>query len=628
MNFEISGTCADPEVAQVLDCQDAQKRGTSYDEAKSMFYTNTPFQFLSKVALAKDGSFNLSLIKDKQLFNWACVAANLMVRETGRANVDSTKIRTTSKIKFENLENELIDYHNQEIIDLLKYGFPIECERDTAPPVVHRNHKGAVDFPEELRSYIHKQIQERTLIGPFDHNPFGDEARFSPLNTVPKKESNKRRVIMDLSWPKVNGRSVNSRINKDRYRRKNVKCTLPSIQDLVEIVRTKGTNCKIFRRDMEGAYKQFPVCLGEIHLLGFVWDGEYYWDISLPMGLVNSALICEMVSDMVIFIFKREGYSGLNYLDDLGGAERAMLAQQAFEILGQIMFHIGLVEATDKAMPPTEIGSFLGILINTQLMRIEITPHRMAEIRDELNAWMGKSTASLRQLQSLVGKLNFCATTVRAGRLFFSRILAFMKTMDRSTPFLQCPIEQSVFRDINWWLQVMPNFNGISMIPEKKWVSAKNVMACDACLTGIGGWSQGAYFHSELPEFLVIQDLDINVIECMAIMIALKIWGHKLSGTNAIVRCDNSNAVSAINSGRSQSTLMQAVLREICYQCALNDCLIRAVWIEGVSNTIPDCLSRFHLGSTYQIQFQKATRGLKLTQVLVKEHNFLFSNPW
>ena len=213
-------------MAQVLDCQQAEAPGKK--SISDIFYSMTPFQFLSTFALADDGSFDLNTIKNLQVFKWACEAANCLVRETGVSNVDSARIQVVSHFNFSNLEVDLVNYKNKDIIPLLRYGFPIECEPFESTPVVYKNHKGAQEFPEQLREYIQSQLTNKTLIGPFDHNPFGNLARFSPLNTVPKKDSKKCRVIMDLSWPKEGRESVNSHINKHKYRGKSVKCELPS----------------------------------------------------------------------------------------------------------------------------------------------------------------------------------------------------------------------------------------------------------------------------------------------------------------------------------------------------------------------------------------------------------------
>ena len=60
-------------------------------------------------------------------------------------------------------------------------------------------------------------------------------------------------------------------------------------------------------------------------------------------------------------------------------------------------------ESPEKAVYPTQIMVFLGVLFNTLTMTLEITPERMAEIRAPISQWIGKSSASLKQIQSIAG---------------------------------------------------------------------------------------------------------------------------------------------------------------------------------------------------------------------------------
>ena len=140
-------------------------------------------------------------------------------------------------------------------------------------------------------------------------------------------------------------------------------------------------------------------------------DG-YISDLTLQMGLKNSAYICQRVTDVIMFIFGQEGYDGTNYLDDLAAAEVAQLAVQAYQILSDILEKAGSNEATQKAIPPSTCMLFLGILIDTILMRLSIDSERLKQIQEELQKWLNKKATTLKQLQSLVGKLNFCATVV------------------------------------------------------------------------------------------------------------------------------------------------------------------------------------------------------------------------
>ena len=151
--------------------------------------------------------------------------------------------------------------------------------------------------------------------------------------------------------------------------------------------------------------------------------------------------------------------------------------------------------------------------------------------------WVNKSAASVKQVQSLVGKLSFCAVAVRAGRVFFARILNFLRNMEHSA---MTELTQEFKADLGWWMRVMPLCNGKSMIPPNEWVAPNTLFSTDASLEGLRGWSDGQYFCEKFPPHIRYDpEISINELEMLTLVIALKIWAHKISGKNALVQCDN-----------------------------------------------------------------------------------------
>ena len=84
----------------------------------------------------------------------------------------------------------------------------------------------------------------------------------------------------------------------------------------------------------------------------------------------------------------------------------------------------------------------------------------------------------------------------------------------------------------------MRAYHGVSMITSNNWSSPGEVFTTDACLTGCGGICACYYFHVEFPEFISIQRLDINYLELLTIVVALKLWGHLWRGFRLTVRRD------------------------------------------------------------------------------------------
>ena len=77
------------------------------------------------------------------------------------------------------------------------------------------NWKGATDYPQDVKKYIKNEIDFKSVLGPFKTNPFKQQACYSPLNARPKKDSDKCRIILDLSFPY--GNSINDGIDKNKF---------------------------------------------------------------------------------------------------------------------------------------------------------------------------------------------------------------------------------------------------------------------------------------------------------------------------------------------------------------------------------------------------------------------------
>ena len=123
------------------------------------------------------------------------------------------------------MERMLHGYRDLQVLDLLKYGFPIgynqdNVSKDNNPPssenIYCKNHREARDYPDSIDKYLIKEACHGAIMCPFKQNSFKDDIKLSPLNSISKSDPTSRRVILDLSYPK-SGDSVNSHILKDYY---------------------------------------------------------------------------------------------------------------------------------------------------------------------------------------------------------------------------------------------------------------------------------------------------------------------------------------------------------------------------------------------------------------------------
>ena len=553
------------------------------------------------------------------------VWANQAINSSGEPNYLGVQIPAVSKLNIPFLKSHCHRSDDELTIKFLQYGCPIGVDKSvklSTKPV--SNHKGAREFPEQINAYLSKECQLGACLGPLQESPFTQPCHISPINSVEKRGSSDRRVIVDLSFPK-NGGSVNSAIRNELIAEEAITLRYPTIDNLVDLVVRKGRGCALMKRDLSRAYRQIPVDMGDIHLLGYRWQGSLYFDLALPMGMKSSALFCQRVSNLIRHILQDEGYDIVNYLDDFGGAETWDRAEEAFVALGEVLEKSGLGDAVEKRVPPCCIMVFLGIQFNSIDFTLSIDEDRLEEIQKLLDEWLNRSRCTRHDLQSLLGKLNFVAACVRPGRLFTMRLLALL----RQTPLNgSVPIPRDTKADLRWWKRFLVTYNGVSIMPESPWSEPDEILSTDACLEGCGGWFLGRYFHAQFPEKLCSQKLHINALELVTIMVAVRLWAPHFHGRRMTILCDNASSVQVLNKGVTKDGFQANCLREIAFMASKNEFSIRARHVPGVENRIPDLRSRWESTAQAELKLRELTKGYWLIKEKITEEIFYFTYTW
>jgi hypothetical protein len=544
-----------------------------------------------------------------------------------------TKIPVSSKINTEFLRVFLthFDYSDILVCDLLKYGFPIGFEGDECSlgkkeiMQSDKNYKGATNFPVQVEDYLVKEMNSNAIIGPFKGNPFDSSLIISPLNTVPKKSVEDRRIILDLS---SSHSSVNSFIDKDWYLGESVNLFFPKIDDFVKLILIKGQGALMFKKDLSRAYRQIPICPSNYNLVSFSWKDHIFCDTVLSMGLRSAAQICQRVTNAIAYILLCLGIAVLNYLDDFAGVERKEHAHFAYLTLTNILSKSGIEEAVNKCCPPSESMVFLGVLFNSNTMTMEVTPERLLEIRNLIKSWLVRETASVKNVQSLLGKLNFIGACVKPSRIFVNRLLNWLRSLDKTNRSQVFHIPFEVRQDLIWWDRFLPLYNGISLMSLGDWSHPDEVFSSDACLQGCGGFWKGNFFHTMFPDFINHKNLHIGALEMLSLVICLKFWSTFFKHQRIVVLCDNLSVCIAVNTGKTRCPYLQKCLREICFLAAIHEFEIKAQHLSSEDNRVSDHLSRWHMNPLHEKQFLILARDYNLKEWTVDPSLFEFMHTW
>ena len=148
-------------------------------------------------------------------------------------------------------------YNDHELPDYLECGFPLGYMLGNMTTPSQSNHQSACCYPSHVDHYITTELDAFAFCGRFPKPPF-DAFQINPLMTAPNKHSDMRRVILDLSHP--DGASVNSGIPRDSYLGVPYKLSLPSAQDLRDLIIAEGQGCHLWSIDLQSDYRQLRVC--------------------------------------------------------------------------------------------------------------------------------------------------------------------------------------------------------------------------------------------------------------------------------------------------------------------------------------------------------------------------------
>ena len=537
------------------------------------------------------------------------IKAHELVVKSGKYNFEVCKIPVPTAIRHDRIREALGDSISQKedrILCLLEYGMPIDCKGSFGVKNPQKNHFSALSFKKEVNLYFYKSILSKALLGPFKFPPIND-LRFSPLMTVPK-EIAKRRVIVDFSFPP--GKAVNDGIPKATYLDLEVKFSLPSVNSMIDRLNELGKGCLMYKRDLKGAFHQFSIDPGDYKFTGLVWEDNIYLDTRLAMGLRSSAYCCQSATEIIAKIVNEKAFV-LMYLDDFGGAELASNAYESFEYLGWSLNHFGFEEALDKSVAPTTEMDWLGIHFDTLQWTMALKPGKL----QELLGWLPKLLCYKRVkkvlLQKVLGNLVWASAVVRAGAIFFNRLLVLLRKLKRSHHSIHFSIEAK--KDVAWWLATLIKLKGRSAIPPSVWTPLASFHT-DASLEGFGMvWGNKA-IAGLFP--LELEDLDISKKEMITIMAAIKHWFSDLANLRVKIYVDNQACVALLNYGVTRSPFLGACLREISYFLAYYNIEVRAEYIPSKDNVLADVCSRAFSSEKHYIQFNK----LLLDKVLILEN--------
>ena len=255
-----------------------------------------------------------------------------------------------------------------------------------------------------------------------------------------------------------------------------------------------------------------------------------------------------------------------------------------FESLGFV------INPSKSVLLPSQTIEFLGFILDSTTMSIEITQRKKTKILTLLEAVLNTVWPSIRQVASLLGNLVATSEAVPLARLRYrslelDKIRALKNAHGNYEGHMQ--LSPTSRQDLLWWKRTLPTQKGpITVKP------VDLVLYSDASLEGWGGHcdqvTTGGRWTDEEK-----RGLDINVLELLAAKFVLFSFCKDFTLKHVKLMIDNQTAVSYVNrQGEIHSLRCNKVSREIWLWAAHRNIWLSAAHIPGSHNTIADFHSR------------------------------------
>ena len=454
--------------------------------------------------------------------------------------------------------------------------------------------------PMSLIMKLKDEVTKGRIIGPFIKKPLQD-LFISPLYVIPKPNSEKVRMIFNLSHP-YSG-SVNDNI--DESLRSVHYC---SVQDVGQclVSRYGDGGAWLAKVDLADAYRIVPIRKPDWKFLGMYVEEEYYIDRMLPMGCSSSCQIFNRVSDCLKWMFYQycpASAEMFNYLDDFlfigGSMQECEAALSWFESHCDL---IGVPIAPHKTVRPVKSLVFLGIGIDASNLSMYLPTEKKQKMLEKIESFLSKKNPQVKQWQSLTGSLNHVAQVVVSGRIYLSSLYGSLAGILSQRGNKRRSINEEVREDIKVWYTILRD------PPERSFrvFRSESSMVPDIYTDASTSVGYGCVFGSQwfAGTWPPGRKCNIAVLELYPILVALLMLNNKVQNTAVNVYTDNHALVSILNRLYCKDPAIRRLMRPLVRLCMARNYQIVARHVPGQFNIGPDMLSRNKINE-FKAQFPK-----------------------
>ena len=423
------------------------------------------------------------------------------------------------------------------------------------------------------KSKIDSELSKYLRLGIIEHASHSDGEFISQIFSVPKKSGGVR-IILNL-------KPLNEDVVYQHFKMENIHSVLQLLEP----------NCYMASIDLRDAYYSVNIHPSDRKYLRFIWNNYLYQFTCLPNGLSSAPRWFTKLLKPVFSQLRSLGFLSAFYLDDtwLMGKSKEECELNVKTTLN-LLCKAGFLINTDKSqLKPSQIITFLGFELNSELMSISLPASKRFEILTMCQTLLNSNLFSIRFVARVIGKLVAALPAVQFGPLYYRHLeMDKIRSLRLSAGNFDCSmsISSEGRSELRWWIDnSFTCFNPINV------QSFSVVLTTDASSLGWGAVFNG---HKTGGRWSSLESvMHINELELLAILLGLQSFSAQITHSHVRVRCDNMTAVTYVNNlGGVKSPNCHRLAKKIWLWAFQEKVYISAEHLPGSDNVLADKASR------------------------------------
>lgn len=497
----------------------------------------------------------------------------------------------------------------------LQYGFKTGVSSTITSTFTPKNHNSAQLAPAIVNEHIANELRLGRYSGPFSIAQLSSiigAFKTAPLGVIPKPNSNKSRIIQDLSFPRDDPdfASVNSEIDSDSF-----PCEWGTFAQCYFLVSKAppGTQVAVF--DVDSAYRNIPVHPEDQNHFCISWNNQVYVDHCVAFGSASSAGLFGRVADCFVAIVKKQGAEQvLKWVDDIIFFRYPHSIQFPYsysydaQLIFNIAFKLGLPWSIPKFHDFSDSFSYLGFLWSISNRTVQLSDSKKNKFASRCLEWLSLPKQTLRSAQVILGSLNHCCLIFRSARTRLFHLRSFITRFPlNSSPFLTLPIPPKLRQDIQWWISTLSKpFFGSTV------ASPPPILPLQIFVDASTTWGIGILINDKWAAWQFLPNAfsstrSIGWAEMIAVELAVSLLcSVHPRNSHFLIHSDNQGVIGAIDSSFSRGASQNASLSRLSATLLNHDSFISTTYVRSSSNPadplsrgiLPNISSRLRTGLT------------------------------